>query len=102
MAYGGTLQAIIALVGETTPAVVRCDVAAQDSMAIVELSQDGVPVPQALMTRFFDASYHGRPGGHSAAVALAAARRVMELHGGSSTVFPRETQGCRVVLRLPR
>ena len=102
MAYGGTLQAILALVGQTAPAVVRCDVAARDSAAVVELSQDKAPVSPTLMTRFFDESYHGRPGGYSAAVALAAARRVMELHGGAATIHPREPQGCRVVLQLPR
>ena len=102
MAYGGTLQAILALVGQTAPAVLRCDVAVRDSTAVVELSQDNVPVSSTLMTRFFDESFHGRPGGYSAAVALAAARRVMELHGGSATIHPKQPRGCRVVLQLPR
>ena len=54
----------------------------RDSDAIVEFSQDGMTPPPPLLERFFDESYHGRPGGYGAAVSLAAARRVMELHGG--------------------
>ena len=53
------------------------------------------------MERFFDESYHGRPGGYGAAVALAAARRVLELHGGSAVLQPLESQGFKVVTRLP-
>ena len=101
MAYGGTLQAMLALVGQTTPAVVRCQVTTRDSVAVVEFSQDGVAVSSPLLTRFFDESYHGRPGGYSAAVSLSGAKRVMELHGGSATIEPLEPQGCRVTTTLP-
>ena len=101
MAYGGTLQAMLTLVSQVRPAVVRCEVMVRDSDAVVELSQDVVAVSHSLMERFFDESYHGRPGGYGAAVALAAARRVMELHGGSAVINPMEPRGCRVVIRLP-
>ena len=101
MAYGGILQSILTLVGEVRPAVVRCEVMARDSDAVIEFSQDVVTPPQPLLERFFDETYHGRPGGYGAAVALAAARRVMELHGGSAVVKPMEPRGFRLVARLP-
>ena len=74
MAYGGILQSILTLVGQVRPAVVRCEVMARDSEAVVEFSQDVMTPPQPLLERFFDESNHGRPGGYGAAVALAAAR----------------------------
>lgn len=101
MAYGGTLQAMLTLVDQVRPAVVRCEVMVRDSDAVVELSQDVVALPHPLLERFFDESYHGRPGGYGAAVALSAAKRVMELHGGSVAITPIEPRGCRLVTRLP-
>ena len=101
MAYGGILQSILTLVGQGRPAVVRCEVMALDSDAAVEFSQDVVTPPGPLLERFFDESYHGRPGGYGAAVALAAAKRVMELHGGSAVVKPVEPRGFRIVTRIP-
>ncbi len=101
MAYGGILQSILTLVDQVRPAVVRCEVMTRDSDAVVEFSQDVMTPPQILLERFFDEGYHGRPGGYGAAVALAAARRVIELHGGSAVVNPMESRGFRVVARLP-
>ena len=67
---------------------------------VVELSQESVIVPPALMERFFDETWHGRPGGYGATVALAAAQRVFELHGSGSKV-EYDGRGCRVALTLP-
>lgn len=101
MAYGGALQAMLTLVSHAKSAVVRCEVIARESAAVVELSQDRFTPPHPLIERFFDESYHGRPGGYGAAVALAAARRVMELHGGSATAQAEESGGFRIALQLP-
>ena len=101
MAYGGALQAMLTLVSQAKSAVVRCEVIARDSAAVVEFSQDRFTPAHPLLDRFFDESYHGRPGGYGAAVALAAARRVMELHGGSATTAVMESGGFRIVMRLP-
>ena len=101
MAYGGALQAMLTLVSQAKSTVVRCEVIAKDSAAVVEFSQDRFTLAHPLLDRFFDESYHGRPGGYGAAVALAAARRVMELHGGSATTSVMESGGFRIVMRLP-
>ena len=101
MAFGGMLQAMLALVRQTTPAEIRCDVESRGSVATVEFSQDHVRTPGPLLTRFFDETYHGRSGGYGAAVALGAAKREVELHGGTATVEAVKPLGCRVIVQLP-
>ena len=100
MAVGGVLQALVALVSEVTPATIHCSVGSRSGAVVIELSQESVIVPPSLMARFFDETCHGRPGGYGAAVALAAAQRVFELHGGGSKV-ESDGRGCRVALTLP-
>ena len=101
LAYGSMLQATLALVRHVPGAVVRCEVSTTPSSAVVTLSQDSVSVPPALADRFFDESFPSRPGGSGAAVALAVAKRVMELHGGTATVQSMEPVGCRVSAQIP-
>ena len=101
MAYAGILQSMLALVGDATHPVVRCEVRVRESAATVEFSQDCSVVSHQLLDRFFDEGYHGRPGGYGAAIALSAARRVMELHGGTSTVQLVELRGCGVTTSVP-
>ena len=67
---------------------------------VVRLEQDDVAVSSTLLAHFFDDEYHDRPGGEASALALAAARRVVELHGGVASVEP-EGHGCRVTLTIP-
>lgn len=100
MAVGSVLQALVAMVTELTPATVRCTVGSKPGAAVIELSQDTVAVAPSLLERFFDETWHGRPGGYASAVGLAAARRVFELHGGTTRV-ESDTHGCRVTLTLP-
>ncbi len=100
MAVGSVLQALVAMVSETPSATIRCSVSSKPGAAAIELSQDAVRVPPSLRERFFDETWHGRPGGYSSAVGLAAARRVFELHGGTTRV-DSDDEGCRLVLTLP-
>ena len=101
MALGGTLLSMVALVSQTAGATIHCRVAPRAAAAIVEFSQESVVVAPSLLARFFDETCHGRPGGYAAAVALAAANRVVELHGGESKAESLEPRGCRVSLMLP-
>jgi signal transduction histidine kinase len=68
----------------------------------VEMTQDVVTFPPALLARFFDLGWIDRPGGPAAAVPLAAAARVAELHGGKAAVDAGPRGGCRLTLTLPR
>ena len=101
LAYAGMLQATLALVRHVRGAVVRCEVSTRGPAAIVTLSQDTASVPTPLVDHFFDESFHDRPGGCGAAVALAVTKRVMELHGGTTRVHSVEPVGCRVSAEIP-
>jgi hypothetical protein len=100
MAVGGVVQALVALVSDVAPATIQCTVGPRAGGAAVELAQDAVAVSPSLVDRFFEETWHGRPGGYGSAIALAAAKRVFELHGGSAQV-ESDLRGCRVTLTLP-
>ena len=102
MALGGMLQAMVALVSEGPPGALRLNVGVQASTAILELSQRTAAVPGNTLERFFDDQYLDRPGGYASAVALAATKRVAELHNGQATVERGcERDGCRLTLVIP-
>ena len=63
--------------------------------------EDAVRMPTSSWSRWFDADWEGRPGGHAAAVALLAAGRAAELHGGRLEVAPTESGGVRISLSIP-
>ena len=67
----------------------------------LELAQHGVTIPAWALARFFDAAWTERPGGYQAAVELAAARRIVELHRGGVELHAGERGGCRLVLLMP-
>jgi hypothetical protein len=68
----------------------------------LEMAQDVVTFPSALLARFFDPGWADRPGGNVAAVPLLAAARIAELHGGRLDAAPGARGGCRLTLTLPR
>jgi hypothetical protein len=89
-AYGAR-GALLTLGGTATTAAVS-----------IEMAQDVVTFPGALLARFFDLDWVDRPGGQIAAVPLVAARRIGELHGGRLDVAAGPRGGCRLTLTLPR
>ena len=101
MAFGGILQAVTAIVRPTAPGTIGCTVASESTVVRVEVSQTKADVPAELLARFFDHTYHSRPGGYGAAVAVAAAARVIELHEGRVRVERVGPSGCQVSIMLP-
>jgi ParB-like chromosome segregation protein Spo0J len=68
---------------------------------MLEIAQQVVSVPAWALSRFFDAAWTDRPGGYQAAVELAAARKVIDLHRGGAEILTGERGGCRIVMVLP-
>jgi signal transduction histidine kinase len=72
----------------------------------IEVADEGPGIPPADAERVFerfhrvDAARSAREGGTG--LGLAIARWIVDAHGGSIAVRPREPQGCRVVVELPR
>ena len=64
---------------------------------LVEVSQTQAD----LLSRFFDHTFHDRPGGYGAAVSAASAARALELHAGRVSVERLHPIGCRVGVALP-
>jgi signal transduction histidine kinase len=102
-ALAGALGSMLTLVQDArSPALqIRLDTDAPGTCAILSIAQHAVVVPAATVSRFFDAEYTDRPGGYQAAIELAAARRVTELHRGTINVVSVDRGGCRLLLTLP-
>ena len=99
----GAIGGMLALVQSArTPAMtLRINTAPSRTSVLVELMQRAVPVSARDLQRFFDVSWSDRPGGYQAAVELAAARRIADLHRGTAEVTSYERGGCRLTLVIP-
>ena len=99
----GALGGVLAMVQNAKGPAIAVVVAASAgrSSAMIEIAQEGVTVAPWGLDRFFDPQWTERPGGYQAAVELAAARKVAELHRGGAEVMAGERGGCRLILLLP-
>lgn len=99
----GALGGMLALVQPARSAALRVRIGASGSgsSVMLEIEQQAVTVPAWALGRFFDAQWTDRPGGFQAAVELAAAHRVAELHHGGIEAVPGDRGGCRLMLVLP-
>ena len=79
---------------------------ANEGVTTIEVADEGPGIPEADVERVFerfhrvDAARAARDGGTG--LGLAIARWIVDAHGGTIAVRPREPQGCRVVVELPR
>jgi len=103
VAIAGMLGGMLAIVQNTrTPSLdVRLSSSSPGGSVTLELSQHAVTIPAWALARFFDAAWTERPGGYQAAVELAAARRLVELHRGVVELHAGDRGGCRLVLVMP-
>jgi signal transduction histidine kinase len=80
--------------------------AATDGVTTIEVADEGPGIPPDEAERVFerfhrvDAARAARDGGTG--LGLAIARWIVDAHGGTIRVRPREPHGCRVVVELPR
>ena len=80
--------------------------AATEGITTIEVADEGPGIPPDEAERVFerfhrvDAARAARDGGTG--LGLAIARWIVDAHGGTIRVRPREPQGCRVVVELPR
>jgi hypothetical protein len=66
-----------------------------------EFRQDAYTLEPPELARLFDMESTDRQGGRTIAVALGAAKRVMQLHGGSFDARPTTSGGCVFIFDLP-
>lgn len=103
-AVGGVLAAVRALVedrGDTARITITLAPRVDTASRTVEISQSAVRVPVTAHARFFDPTWAAHPAGATAALQLAAARRIAEAHGGALDLAATDSGGCRFSLSLP-
>ena len=100
MAFGSLMGIFVAVVRPCSSGSIRCALSMTDESALVEMSQNSLSVPAALVTRFSDLTFTARPGGDIAAVNAAAVTHVVDLLGGRLTVDFLKPQGLRVSIGL--
>ena len=103
VAVAGLLGGMLALVQNTRAPIVdaRLSTVASGASVALELSQAVVTIPDWALSRFFDVEWTDRPGGYQAAVELAAAKRIVELHHGEVELVAGDRSGCRLKAVLP-
>ncbi len=101
LAFGGLIQAVLSLVKPLAPETIRCSVATENDVARIEIWEAATRPSAILVERFFDHTFHDRPGGHGSAVVLGAAARVIEMHSGRVSVEPTTPRGLRAGVTLP-
>jgi signal transduction histidine kinase len=67
----------------------------------IQFAQDLVAAPDVQRPEKGGQGLPDWPGGHGAALGLAVARRVMDLHGGQLEISAGPRGGCTVTLALP-
>jgi len=103
VAVAGIVMALQAATERLETAVVQVRVSEEAGGRVrVEATQEALRLPASWRDRLLDLQWTDRPGGRRVAVALAASRRIAELHGGTLTVEDADHGGCRLALSLPR
>lgn|GEM_PF-2294044 len=102
-ALTGALGGMMALLqqGRGPSMQVRVTTNISRQSVLIEIAQQSVGVSEPALARFFDPGWTDRPGGYQAAVELAAARKIIEVHGGSIELTTGVRGGCRMVLAVP-
>ena len=73
--------------------------AGDGSTIILDVCDDGTGIDEALRDRVFDPFVSSKPGG--VGLGLVNVKAVVELHGGSITLGPRQPRGTRASIVLP-
>jgi hypothetical protein len=102
LALAGMVMALQAAIEPSDPADVEIRIRTDADRVVLEAAQEAVRLPASWRRRFLDSAWTERPGGGRVTVALAASRRVAELHRGSLTIADAGQDGSRLVLSLPR
>jgi K+-sensing histidine kinase KdpD len=95
----GTAIALVELSG--TPADIHVAAFASAETVHCEFRQDAYTLDTPQLARLFDMESTDRQGGRTMAVALGAAKRVAQLHGGSFDARPTTSGGCVFMFGLP-
>lgn len=94
----GTLVSLVEVSGKGGPIQVSTRTA--DGLATVELRQDVFRLSADQFSRLADLEWSERPGGTPAGIALAAAARIAQSHGGTLDARRTEAGGCMLIFSV--
>ncbi|HKY21407.1 MAG TPA: hypothetical protein VJM31_09325 [Vicinamibacterales bacterium] len=94
----GTLVALIEASGQD--GAIRISTRSAEGMAYCELRQDAYRMSADQFARLADLEWSDRPGGIPAGIALAAAARIAQAHGGTFDARRTEAGGCTLTFTL--
>ncbi len=80
---------------------IRLSAAERDGQAVIRVEDDGCGVPADVRARIFDLGFTTRAGAGGSGLGLALCKRIVEEHGGTIELLPREGGGTVAELRLP-
>ena len=103
VALTGAAGAMLGLLTGSSEAVLKIRLSTHPATRLlaIQFSQDLVAAPAASLPAPGGQELPDWPGGHGAALGLAVARRVMDLHGGQVEIGPGPRGGCILTLTLP-
>jgi hypothetical protein len=103
VALTGVATAMLGLLRDAGEAVLRVRVSTHPATRLlaIQFAQDLVAAPDTPCAEPGGRVLPDWPGGHGASLGLAAARRVMDLHGGQLEIIQGPRGGCTVTLILP-
>ena len=112
-ALEGTIDAALAMIehaaagdrsfdASTTRLTLRVHALTPRPALVLELTQDSCPLSPTAVSRFFDAGFAARAGGVSSAVLVAAAARIVRLHGGRADARREGDVGSTVTFVVPQ
>ena len=103
VALTGAAGAMLGLLQGAGEAVLKVRVSTHPATRLlaIQFAQDLVAAPDVQRPETGRQALPDWPGGHGAALGLAVARRVMDLHGGQLEISAGPRGGCTVTLALP-
>lgn len=88
--------------GEDRRVTVRAGLERETNTIVVEISDNGPGIPATIRSRIFDPFFTTKPQDHGTGIGLAVSRGLVEAHGGTLDLAPRQpAKGAAFVIRLP-
>ena len=80
---------------------IRVQIEPPDGRLVIRIEDDGPGLSSKAMRHAFDPFFSERPAGRSRGLGLPLAKRLVELHGGSTRLEPGDPGGATAVVSLP-
>jgi signal transduction histidine kinase len=80
---------------------IEVDARKQGASVVIEVRDDGPGIPASVRDRLFEPFVTTKEAGHGTGLGLSISRRIIDAHGGSIELLPREERGTVARVSLP-